>query len=64
MEYIKIELSEQDAEMFKLFRQYQDSFQLLIANKVFSIKNGKAILNFDKNGALRQIDINRINWRG
>jgi len=60
---IAIYLNNEEIELFKLFREHQNDFQVLIDNKVFEIKNGKAILNFDKNGKLRQIDVNKINWR-
>ncbi len=60
---IKIELTNEDASLFKLFREYQDRFKVLLDNKVFEIKNGKAVLNFDSEGKLRQVNINRICYR-
>ena len=60
---LKIELTDEDARLFKLFREYQDRFKVLLDNKVFETKNGKAILNFDSAGKLRQVNINKICYR-
>lgn len=59
----KIFLTSEEINLFKEFRKYQDKFEILISNKVFETKNGKAILNFDNKGLLRQVEIHKINWR-
>ncbi len=46
-ERIKIELSLQDAELFKLFRKYQDPFKQLLDNGVFEPLNGSKIIHKD-----------------
>ena len=51
-----LNLSDQDAELFLLFRKYQDMFDVLDKAGVFRVKNGKAVLNFDQNGVLSDIE--------
>lgn len=53
---IKIELTSVDAMYFKKFREHQDDFQLLYDAGVFCLKNGKAILSFNVEGVLCDID--------
>lgn len=53
---ICIELSDQEAELFKQFRQYQDEFKTLISHGVFAVKKGQAILSFSAEGTLTNID--------
>lgn len=35
----------------------------LVKEEVFELKNGKAILHFDKEGDIREVEIRRIAWR-
>lgn len=59
---VKIELNNEEAELFKKFRQYQDVWE-----GIFQIKSGKAILHFDELGILRKIEYNyqkRIEGKG
>lgn len=51
-----IELTDQDAELFLKFREHQDSFAVLEKAGVFNIRNGHAVLNFDANGTLGDIE--------
>ena len=60
---INVELTTDDAELFMKFRKYQHLFDLLIQNDVFSIKNGKAVLNFDSKGNLRLISTDVIVYK-
>lgn len=48
---INIELSEEEVELFKRFRQYQNIWE-----KIFEIKGGSATLHFDDTGTLRETE--------
>lgn len=52
---IKVELTKKDAELFKVFREYQDRFELLLAHNIFEIKNGHAEIHFDYSGNIHNI---------
>lgn len=45
-----VDLTNIDAELFKLFRKHQDAFQLLVDNGVFEVRNGQVTIDFDKDG--------------
>lgn len=53
-----IELSSQDAALFVSFQKNYDTFMTLKDSGVFDIRNGTAVLNFDNNGTLTDIDCN------
>lgn len=63
MELTKIELTSEDALLFRKFMEQRDKYQLLLDNGVFNIRNGQAILNFDNLGNLTQIDINVLMYK-
>ena len=46
----QIELNEKDCELFLLFREYQDTFQLLVNQGVFKTRNGQVTIDFDNDG--------------
>ena len=48
---VKIELNDEDAELFKTFRRYQN-----IWDKIFRIENGQATLFFQKS-ELKQYEV-------
>lgn len=54
---VKIELTNQEAEFFKQFRQYQDDFSILIKAGFFSFKDGQAIVSRDHQGVLKNVEI-------
>ena len=53
---INIELTDQEAQLFKDFQQHHDTFMVLNNSGVFDIKNGTALLNFDSIGTLTDVD--------
>jgi len=55
-----IELTDQEVELFKQFRQYQDSFQKLLENNFFGIKGAAGIVHFDENSQIRKIEVPHI----
>lgn len=59
---IKIELTDEDAELFKLFREYQDQFAILIKHRVFKFYRGSAVIHKDE-GKIMQININEIPFK-
>lgn len=52
---ISVDLTKEEAELFKTFRQYQDIWQ-----EVFKTKGGKVVLHFDSDGKIRQADSDSI----
>lgn len=56
----KIELTNEEAELFKKFRKYQDEVEFLIERGVFDIKGeGSVSLHYDPQGKLRSVKVNR-----
>ena len=53
-----IDLTDEDAVLFRKFREHQDTYAVLLDAGVFSIKNGKAVLNFDAQGTLCDVECN------
>lgn len=53
---IDIQLTEEDAQLFLKFREHQSTFAILEEAGVFNVRNGKAVLNFDANGTLCDIE--------
>lgn len=53
---IIIELTNEEAELFRQFRENQDIFQALISAGLKEIKNGKLILNFNHLGEMLDIE--------
>ena len=57
MRTTKIELTEQDAKLFLLFRKHQDEFKILTEAGFFGFKNGCAIIHRDPKGILKNIEV-------
>lgn len=53
---VAIELSSQDAELFKAFLKYHEKIQFLIENNALDIKRGSVTINFDKGGDILSLD--------
>lgn len=53
---ISIDLTNEDAELFRKFRQYQDTFEVLEEAGVFNVRNGQVVLSFDAHGTLGDIE--------
>ena len=51
-----IELSPDEVDSFKTFRQYQDNIVKLLNSRIFDIKNGSAVIHFDGDGNVRIIE--------
>jgi len=41
----------------------RQGIQILIAQQVFGVRNGKVTLNFDNEGTLQEIEFNYKKWR-
>lgn len=44
-------------------RKYKEVIDILIINGIMNIRNGKAILNFDHEGVLQEIEVNLKKYR-
>jgi hypothetical protein len=53
---IIIELTNEDAELFKSFRKHQDIFKALLDAGLDNTKNGKLILNYNHLGEMLDIE--------
>jgi hypothetical protein len=60
---IKIELSEADAKLFLDFQKNYETFSTLLQAGVFNIKNGNAVVNFDRDGILREISLHTVGYK-
>lgn len=60
---VRIELDEVEAESFKAWRRYQESFEALLEAGVFEIKKGIAQLTFSPHGKLISVKIEAESWR-
>lgn len=60
---IKIELSEQDARLFMEFQKNYDTFSTLVQSGAFNIRNGSAVINFDKEGVIREINLHIVGYK-
>ena len=54
---IRIELSVEEAESFRVFRENEKDFTVLSSAGIFNFKNGWAIIHRDLQGTLKSIDI-------
>ena len=52
---ISIDLTEKEAELFMIFREYQKTWE-----KIFQVKGGRVILHFDSEGKMRQASSDHI----
>ena len=50
-----VELSAQEAELFKQFRKHQELFTIMCQYGALDVKNGNVILSFDPAGVLKDI---------
>ena len=55
-EHIKIELSNEDANLFRQFREHQDVFGHMLKSGVFDTRNGVVSMSFNQDGVLTQIN--------
>jgi len=53
-----IDITDTDALLFLEFQKNYETFTVLNTAGVFNVRNGKAVLNFDANGTLCDIDVN------
>lgn len=53
----KIELTHEDAELFKLFCKHRQKFEMLNESGLFDVRGGAAIIHFDANGNIRKTEI-------
>ncbi len=54
--YIGIEVTAEDATLFRLFMKHYNIFKFMADEGVFDVKRGNVTLNFDKHGELLSID--------
>jgi hypothetical protein len=63
METITLELTKQDAELFRKFREYQDIFSILVDSGVFETQNGVVVLSFNREKILTEINKNVLAYK-
>jgi hypothetical protein len=56
MDKIAIFVPDEDAAKFLLFQEHYELFSIMLESGVFHIRNGSAILHFDKDGILQAIN--------
>jgi hypothetical protein len=55
-----IELTDEDAELFKLFRKHQDQFKVLLEEGVMTFSNGRATVHKDSMGEIALVEITSV----
>jgi len=60
---MKIDLSEQDAHLFKEFQKHYDDFKSLLNGKIFEFKSGKAEIHKSDNGIIQEIHISSKTYK-
>jgi len=55
-----IELNDEEALAFSLFRKHQDLFQSLIDAHIHEVKGGQALLHFRPDGKLMEVELKTI----
>lgn len=58
-----IELSEIDARLFVEFQKNYNTFCILQNSGVFNIRNGNAVVHFNRDGVLCEVDVNTVNYK-
>lgn len=58
-----IELTEADAKLFIAFQANYVLFETLVKSGVLDIKNGKAVLNFNAQGQLADVELQYHTYR-
>ena len=58
-----VHLTAEDAELFKLFREHQQTFKELLESGVFTTRSGQALLSFSHDGKLMTIDVSQTIFR-
>jgi hypothetical protein len=53
---INVELTTEEAELFKQFREYQDMFQLFLTHGLFNYQDGSIRLHYDHNSLVRKVE--------
>lgn len=59
-----VEMTDEDARLFLLFRQHQGRFKLLLDRGVFDIKSGQATISFKPTGDIGTIVVQALVYRG
>jgi hypothetical protein len=63
MEMIKVDLTEDDALLFRAFKEHQDNFSVLLASGAFNVRSGRATLHFNNEGVLDSVDVEVPTYR-
>lgn len=56
MEQVTIFLTTPEAELFKSYQQFHETFALLVRQGVFDVKSGSVTINFDAQGQIGSIE--------
>jgi hypothetical protein len=54
---VTVELTEAEAELCKFFQKHEDAIEVLSDRGIFDVTNGSAILHFDTDGHMIDVDI-------
>jgi len=58
---ITIELTDEDADLFKLFRKYQDQFKILLKDGLLDFKQGRGVIHKNDDGKIRLTEVTKVN---
>lgn len=60
---VLVELTEEDAVLFREFRRVQDTLHVLIKAGVFDVHGGQAHINFNDDGVITKVQILTNTWK-
>ena len=52
---IRVDLTEEEAESFKVWREHQNRFMVLVKAKAFEIRPGVVSFNINKDGVITRV---------
>ena len=58
-----VELTNQEAESFKVFRKHQGAFETMHKAGVFDIQGGSADIHFNDSGILSKIVVHSVSYK-
>lgn len=63
MNDITLILTEEDAELFKAFREHQTDFMVLKAHGIFDLIDGSITIHKDHSGMVRKIETHTVSFK-
>lgn len=56
----QVELTDEDAELFKSFREHQEHYKIMLDAGIFAFKGGSVVIHYNPTGLIMKIERNAI----